>query len=240
MSDELIKIPEFLAQNKAVSVTAASCSDFCEIACETSIMGNCGTIACQTAAQGGCSTCETVCQICMTTCELLCMSACEVACQGTCLITGQCTNPCQLGCQSACESSSQYPTPVSYGTLTVTGTTDTTVSVSFTSISHSDYYEVVWRNASETALLGSANVYGLSYTITGLTPDAQYAINYRGKNQYGTGPFMPSPVLATTSSALTIYIGNGSTWEAYTAYIGNGTTWEQYSGKIGNGSTWDT
>lgn len=43
-----------------------------------------------------------------------------------------------------------------------------------------------------------------NYTLTSLEPNQRYVINYYGKNSYGTGPYMPSPVYATTRPEIVV------------------------------------
>lgn len=111
--------------------------------------------------------------------------------------------------------------------MSVDSVTNTTIAVSFDSIPRASYYEVVWRLANSSTTLGSAFVYDLSYTITGLTAGTQYAINYKAWNSNGDGPWMATPVYATTAYnvyATITYDPNGGTGGPGTQTVTGTTT----------------
>lgn len=148
-------------------------------------------------------------------------------CQGTNCET-QCQSSCQASCQSACESSAQYPT--SYGSITIISRTATSVSLRLSAISDATYYVVAYRPTT-TSVADTYYTTSRSVTIDGLDSNTEYAFNYYAGNDYGTGPYMPSPVYATTLPPLqewewwsTIESGKpiavtASEWNAFTDCI---------------------
>lgn len=215
LSDSLIQIPRILssAVNYATSELASrsscqntcmsSCQNYCEVACQSSIMSDCGA-TCQNAGQQPC--------------KISCQTACESACQSS----------CQSTCQSACESSAQSPS--SSGSITITSRTSTSISLQLSAISAATYYVVAYRPTT-TSAADTYRTTSLSVTISGLSPNTEYAFNYYAGNDYGTGPYMSSPVYATTLPPLrawewwsTIEAGQplavtASEWNAFTDRI---------------------
>lgn len=152
--------------------------------------------------------------------------ACETACQAACQDCQDCES-CE-GCETACESSIQYPT--SYGWIFITGTTSTTISLTLGAISKATSYLIAYRPSS-TSTADSVETTSRTYTLTGLEPNTEYAINYRGLSDYGMGPYMPDPVYATTEPESVVdpwswTSSNGSataaqTKNAYSILLGN-------------------
>lgn len=118
---------------------------------------------------------------------------CETACQSACL--SACQSACQDACQETCELAAQYPT--SYGSISITSKTATSISLRLGSISKATYYVVAYR-PSYTSSADTYRTTSRTVTIGGLDPDTTYVFNYYGGNDYGTGPYMPSGVSATT------------------------------------------
>ncbi len=234
--DKIIQIPAFLAEPEADSSNGAcgeyeaapaavcpsqTCSNICltvtQSPCTPTTQGSC-TSACERFVQY-CKDCESTAQGCTTTCESSaqgCVSACEKNCQTTC--ESSCQTGCQASCQDACETSSQAPT--TYGSLTVTGRTSTSISVRITSIPNATYYVIFCRLASETTAAEYTTT-GLTYTITGLTPGTDYMLNYVGRSPYGLGPGMPSPVAARTLPAIEPWHWTSSNGSASAEQTGN-------------------
>lgn len=152
--------------------------------------------------------------------------ACETACQAACQDCQDCES-CE-GCETACENSIQYPT--SYGWISITGTTSTTISLTLGAISNATSYLIAYRPSS-TSTADSVETTSRTYTLTGLEPNTEYAINYRGLSDYGMGPYMPDPVYATTEPESVVEpwswtSSNGSataaqTENAYSILLGN-------------------
>lgn len=165
---------------------------------------------------------------------------CEVASQYTC---GEgCTQGCYMGCAESCsESCSQSCSQSSSGSvpgvgtsLTVSNITYNSAKISFASISGATRYTIAYRPTS-TSTATEISTTSTSYTLTGLSPETTYIVNYRGVNSYGTGGYMSSGVTFTTE-AEPIDVdywswtkSNGSataaqTQAAYTAVTSNGET----------------
>lgn len=262
MSDELIQIPSFLANRATIMAAAkAACSWCSEIACESSSMNDCSR-GCQTACEGSCQTgcersCQTACQTgclscqTMSQCYEVCRDACEFSCQ-SCQSGCQfaCENSCQGmqgGCYGLCEDSYQQTInskPTASGTMTALTVGDTVIKVGFSTISLATRYEIVWRLAHTTEggigtnwdILGSKTVTSSPCEIDGLKPNTKYAINYKGVNDWGDGPFMASPLIVTTTANGSAYIHDGTGWKLATVYVHNGRTWEQSTPQVHDGT----
>lgn len=184
LPDELIEVPEYL-KGELTGANVMPMCDFCtEIACETDGMA-CG----ETCSQGCHGQCTVVqcgqCSGCLGGCQI-----CESSCQ----------NSCQ-SCQSSCESAAQNPT--SYGSITVGEVTSHTIEVTLKAISKATSYVIAYRPDSTTTARNVETTLR-NYTLTSLEPNQRYVINYYGKNSYGTGPYMPSPVYATTRPEIVV------------------------------------
>lgn len=184
--DELIEIPESLQREVSdAGVTPMACGFCTEVACETDAMlcGECSGQSCSSQCDSKqCGQC--------TGCQSSCQSACQESCQD-----------CQSGCQSSCESSAQNPT--SYGSISIRVVTSDSISLTLASIPSATSYVIAYRPASVTTA-EMVETSSRNYTLDGLTPNTRYAINYYGKNSYGTGPYMPSPVYATTEPEILV------------------------------------
>ena len=98
------------------------------------------------------------------------------------------------------------------GSITVTGSTSTSITIRLSSIADATYYRIAYRKSSETSPT-LVDISGRVYTITGLSPATEYAINYRGCNADGMGPYMDAPVLQSTAAPLSLWswtASNGS------------------------------
>lgn len=235
LSDEIIKIPqkiidftETLINNK--SIMPLSCTQECgscmgDSSCQ--MCGPCGECKqqCTCTREGGQCTCNNQSNQCtcnnqsgQCTCGNQGGQGCgedDPCANGLCHFQGGCNDqdPCLETCTESCyESTTPYP-PTQSGSLTVTGTTQTTISIKFTSIPRAEYYEVACREeGSSTAYYDT--VYSLTHTISGKTPNTTYLVNYRGVNEDGAGPYMSTAVRAKTKPAYTL-------WEWY-SNIGSG------------------
>lgn len=178
----LIPIPAFLSTDTDDGISAAACAFYTEVACETDAMicGECSGQSCP----GQCTSAECgQCGACQSSCQTTCQSSCQDACEGS--------------CQNACESAAQHPT--AYGSIQVTGRSARSVTLRLSAVAKADYYVVAYRPADTTAA-DTWRTTSLTVTITGLEPETEYAFNYYAGNSYGTGPYMPGPVYATTLS----------------------------------------
>ena len=174
--DELIEIPESLQREVSDAVVTPMACGFCtEVACETDAM-LCGECSGQS-----------------------CSGQCDVSQCGSC--QSGCQSACQNGCQSTCESSAQNPT--SYGSISIRVVTSDSISLTLAFIQSATSYVIAYRPASVTTA-EMVETTSRSYTLSGLSPNTRYAINYYGKNSYGTGPYMPSPVYATTEPEILV------------------------------------
>ena len=68
-----------------------------------------------------------------------------------------------------------FPSPV----VTVSGKTDTTITVSWNAVDHADRYSVSYKPTGETTWTNKNAGTNTSYTITGLTPDTEYDIRVK-------------------------------------------------------------
>lgn len=91
--------------------------------------------------------------------------------------------------------------PTASGSITISSTTATSITLRLASISQATSYVVVWRPVSTSALTGRTTTSSLTVTITGLQPGTEYVFNYYGKNSDGNGPYMSSGKHATTLPA---------------------------------------
>lgn len=205
--DELIEIPESLQREVSdAGVTPMACGFCTEVACETDAM-----------LCGECSG-----QSCSGQCDVSQCGSCQSGCQSGC------QSACQNGCQSACESSAQNPT--SYGSISIGVVTSDSISLTLAFIQSATSYLIAYRPSS-TSTADSVETTSRTYTLTGLEPNTEYAINYRGLSDYGMGPYMPDPVYATTEPESVVEpwswtSSNGSataaqTKNAYSILLGN-------------------
>lgn len=90
------------------------------------------------------------------------------------------------------------------GSITVTGSTSTSITIRLSAIADATYYRIAYRKSSETSPT-IVEISGRVYTITGLSPATEYAINYRGCNADGMGPYMDAPLLQSTAAPLALW-----------------------------------
>lgn len=119
------------------------------------------------------------------------------------------------------------------GSITVTGSTSTSITIRLSSIADATYYRIAYRKSSETSPT-IVEISGRVYTITGLSPATEYAINYRGCNADGMGPYMDAPLLQSTAAPLSLWswtASNGTATAeqvraAYAAITSKGKTYD--------------
>lgn len=119
------------------------------------------------------------------------------------------------------------------GSITVTGSTSTSITIRLSSIADATYYRIAYRKSNETSPT-IVEISGRVYTITGLSPATEYAINYRGCNADGMGPYMDAPLLQSTAAPLSLWswtASNGSATAeqvraAYRAITTKGKTYD--------------
>lgn len=169
--DRIIEIPEFLLSSS--SEKSITVYSDCDNA-QTDCTGCLGA-----PCQG--NNCQTSCQ---TTCELGCQTSCQTSCQTT----------CQISCQSQGVSA-----PTESGSLSVVSVSSASIRVKGTSISGATSYIFAYRTGTGSAEYKTSS--STTCTISGLSPDTTYIINYRGVNSGGYGPYMSSGIEATTASA---------------------------------------
>lgn len=87
--------------------------------------------------------------------------------------------------------------PTATGSLTVIAIGTDYIVISLSPIPNSTHYNVAYR-PSTTSIATIIEVYELTVTITGLTPNTEYVVNYRGANNKGTGPYMSQGVTVKT------------------------------------------
>lgn len=166
-------------QKTCQAANEGGCQSGCQVTCQ-----NCMGDACQSSCQSGCQNAEG----CTTTCERACQSCQGVACQ-------TCQTPCETSCQNcegvACQSG-QEPAPTTYGSITSISSTATTITIRYTSIPNAVWYQVHYRKSTVSTTTPIANGSSLSCTITGLSPDTDYTVNYRGATATVFGPLMPN------------------------------------------------
>lgn len=188
MSDDLIKVPSFLS-TKAEGLSISPRCSFCvEVACETDAMA-CGQCSGQSCS-GQCTSAE--CGQCGS-CERGQCGTCQSSCQSGCQNAEGCTTTCERACQSG-----QEPAPTTYGSITSISSTATTITIRYTSIPNAVWYQVHYRKSTTIATTPIANGSSLSCTITGLSPDTEYKVNYRGATATVFGPFMPNGKIIRT------------------------------------------
>ena len=158
---------------------------------------------------GWCGSDTTDCSTDQSTCS---SDGCRTDSPGCSTDSGTCTSDC-----SDCSDSPGGSRPTQTGSLQVTNMTSNSITVRLTSIARADYYTIAYREESwdynEEATTSS-----LTYTISGLDPSTTYIVNYRGENDYGSGPYMLSGVRATTRAAVNPPTGKGRiTLESRTA-----------------------
>lgn len=179
MSDDLIKVPSFLAAKATELGISPRCSFCVEVACETDAMA-CGQCSGQSCS-GQCTSAE--CGQC---------GSCE---RGQC---GSCQSSCQ-GCQTTCEVLIQE-SPLPGGSITNISSTATSITIRYSGVSGADWYQVVYRKANESALSYIANAKNLSCVITGLEPNTSYTVNYRAVSSSGMfGDFASGRTISTKS-----------------------------------------
>lgn len=197
-SEDIIYIPTYLSISNDESVTtfaSGCCTTECSEYCMSSQSG------------GGCS------QYCGESCGETCTQSCYQSCSESGCCTTECSEYCMStqGCSESCGQSTSTK-PGNATSLTITGTTYSTISISFASVSNANYYEIAYR-VSGSSSTTYETVSGTSYTITGLEPGTTYVVNYRGVNDAGVGSFLSTGKTATTES-VSAYIevmGVGST-----------------------------
>lgn len=177
LADEVISIPDSIAEStgseSASGAVLLSCSDWCSEACGTS-----SELSCTCSNQGG----ETPC---------VCSN------QG-----GQCTCSNQGGQCTCSNQGGQTPskTPLPAGRITSTSSTDTTITIRFTSISGAVGYQVAIRKESVSGATEYKIGNRTSYTFGGLTPDTTYVVNYCGIDSDGDrGYYITSSVTRVTT-----------------------------------------
>lgn len=167
---------------------------------------SCGTDTSDCSSDGYCSAdswdCSTDHSCSPDTCSL----------DGVCSSDGMCrTDSCSS--DGVCSDTPAVVKPSASGSLTVTDTTSTSITIRMSSIARAEYYEIAYRRPSDSTANYEIS-YSLTHTITGLDPNTTYVINYRGVNSGGDGPFMSSAVTARTKTAASAfnwtYAGLGS------------------------------
>ena len=103
-----------------------------------------------------------------------------------------------VGDSSSIETKGEPPSR--YGSMKIVedGIAKNSVSVSFTAIPNATYYIVSYRLNIDGSQVVSGTTNNLSYTFTGLNAKTSYVLNYRGANDFGEGPYMPSGIEVTT------------------------------------------
>lgn len=209
LSDEYIKVPQILADliNKSNGEPSYSTFAVCvKIEPCGSSMGGCQT---------DCQNSPCMSQGCAQSCSESCSESCNEdmpPCHWEGVCPSESPDPCLETCQESCYEGCGQSTitkPTETGTLTVTGTTQTTISVSFTSITNADRYCVACREENETVPDEDYNITGLTWTLSGKKPNTVYLVNYRGGNSEGYGPYMATAVRAKTKPEI-------NAWEWYT------------------------
>lgn len=202
MSDELIKIPAFLAAETGDYGVMPMC-DFCaEVACETAAMtcgqcsgqscaSQCAVSECNVLQCGQCGIAETgcgpqcfqcgTCESGMDPCEVVvqrCTAKCEISCQSC---EGAACQSCQ-GCQDACEFSSQtvYTAP----TFTISNITESGCDVNVRPGSGYTRYRVFARLTSDPDDKSYDYIFNTSSAFTAtmdsLLPKTSYTVNVCG------------------------------------------------------------
>lgn len=120
---------------------------------------------------------------------------------GSCGSDGVCSRD-SCSSDGVCSDVPSVTRPTDTGSLSVVSVTSNSVTIRLTKISRADYYEIAYRPTT-TYSAAYVKTFSLSYTITGLSPNTTYVINYRGANSAGDGPFMSSGVTTTTLSDFT-------------------------------------
>lgn len=123
-------------------------------------------------------------------------SGCTMQC-GQC---GECYNQggCGQGCGEGC-GQSQPSGPTSYGSISITSRSNTSITLRLSSIPDATSYVVAYRRSDVSGTAITKSTSSTSVTISGLDPDTEYTFNYYGQNSYGTGPYMPNGVTARTT-----------------------------------------
>ena len=103
--------------------------------------------------------------------------------------------------------------PTDYGDLVVSDIGITTATIDMDPIRGADAYKISYRKASTTKDTIIRTIY-TTYTLTGLSPDTDYVVNYRGTNADGDGPLMPTGVRFTTKASVTPWDWNRSNGSA--------------------------
>ncbi len=109
--------------------------------------------------------------------------------------------------------------PAAPAGLAVTGTTSSTVSLSWTAPAGTVTGYKVFENGSSTALSTGVTIIGTTATVSGLTASTTYTFTVAATNSAGTGP-QSSPVSATTAASG----GGGGVPAAPTGLTVTGTT----------------
>lgn len=199
--DSLIELPESLLTAFTTSGGVLRCNNM-----QTTCPGCMG--ASGQCSTGECATCETSQCICETF-QCRPNNQCGPQCGSSLCGSAQCGNyecsicqDCQR-CQSdqGCSSCESGQNPTSSGSITSYSTTSDSITIHYTSISKATSYEIVYRVDGESTLYTAGTTSALSFTITGLSPQTKYVVNYRGKNSYGYGAFMATGKTITTDRA---------------------------------------
>lgn len=157
--------------------------------------------------------------------EIVCRTYGGCGCDTYCPDTG-------CSCDSHCPDTpcSDAPAPPA-GSITSVSSTVNSITVRYSSISGASSYEVAYRKSSVSTATIISNGSSLSCTITGLTPNTEYVVNYRGISSSGKeGAFTsgrtistkaPTPAsfsissIDTTSITLRITVGSSSEFIIY-------------------------
>lgn len=99
--------------------------------------------------------------------------------------------------------------PTEYGSMNIIATSLTSITVNLRSISNATSYLIAYRPSTATAQT-EIETGATTYTITGLTPNTLYYLNYRGKNAGGIGPYMPTSASAKTINSVLAWDWNKS------------------------------
>lgn len=139
-------------------------------------------------------------------CTTLVENAGGIVCSITCQPSSQCTASSEscttlaetVICSAGCEVSSQGSKPGVGTSLTVSNVTSSSAYISFAAISGATRYTIAYRLDSPGATATEISTTNTYYTLTGLSPNTAYVVNYRGVNYYGTSGYMAKGVDFTT------------------------------------------
>lgn len=201
--DSIIELPESLLTAFTTSGGVLRCNNM-----QTTCPGCMG--ASGQCSTGECATCETSQCICETF-QCRPNNQCGPQCGSSLCGSAQCGNyECTIcqNCQKCqgdqgCGSCESGQNPTSSGSITSYSTTSDSITIHYTSISKATSYEIVYRIDGQSTLYTAGTTSALSFTITGLSPQTKYVVNYRGVNGYGNGAFMATGKTITTDRAFT-------------------------------------